>query len=100
MRPVNVGFQINVHRVSVRAIMKKSSIVIIASCCAGFILGAVIWFVLPLLVPQFNWRDGLAGWRFWSGSHFSTDARDFFLWSSISAFIGGYIGYRFSRTPK
>ena len=87
-----------------RAIMKKSSIVIIASCCAGFILGAVIWFVLPLLVPQFSWPDGRydksgTEWIF-DGTAFRDGEAFFYLWHSISAFLGGYIGYRFSRTPK
>ncbi len=83
--------------------MKKSSIVIIASCCAGFILGAVIWFVLPLLVPWFRWADRYGSYfsfPFGFGKVRSTTVTYFFLWHSILAALGGYIGYGISRLIK
>ena len=99
VRPVDVGFQVNVHCVSVRAVMKKSSIVIIASCCAGFILGAVIWFVLPLLVPQFSWPEERHELPKILGGGYTRETF-FYLWSCISAALGGFIGYLFSRLIK
>ena len=56
-------------------------IVIIAACCAGFVLGAVLWASE-------------------SGQFLLTWPGDFFLWSGISAVIGGFIGYGIIRLIK
>jgi hypothetical protein len=47
----------------------------IASCCAGFVLGAVLWIMSGrVLVSRYQ------------------DWGDFFLWSGISAVVGFFIG--------
>ena len=52
-------------------------IVIIALCCAGFVGGAVLWFMFSgqFLVPRYPWPG------------------DLFIWCGWSAVIGGFIGY-------
>ncbi len=55
----------------------------IASCCAGFVGGAFLWVMFSGLV--------LMGDGHWDS---------LFLWSGISAVIGGFIGYGISRSIK
>ena len=54
-------------------------VVIIAACCVGFVLGAFLWAAV-------------------SGQFLVTWPGSLFLWSGISAVIGGYVGYKITRT--
>ena len=54
VRPVDVGFQINVHRVSVRAVMKTIGKIFAVLLTAGiFYLGTYVWGEVPLGSPLF-----------------------------------------------
>jgi len=54
-------------------------IVIIAACCVGSVLGAFLWAAV-------------------SGQFLVTWPGSLFLWSGISAVIGGYVGYKITRS--
>jgi hypothetical protein len=79
--------------------MKKSSIVIICFAGFGLLVGVFIWSETS------DWGNRgkgvldlfMAGPEWWN--QVNLGLQSLFLLSSTSAVIGGYIGYRLSRTP-
>ena len=90
-----------------KAVMKKSSIVIICFAGFGLLVGLFIWdsigiwsYIISFGGPAFGSPITVGFIHFNQYSaHIGKAIVDLFLWSCISAALGGYIGYRLSRTP-
>ena len=90
-----------------KAVMKKSSIVIICFAGFGLLVGLFIWHSIGIWSSVITFGDPAFGNPFTVGfihfnqysAHIGKAIVDLFLWSCISAALGGYSGYRLSRTP-